>query len=480
MKRFIAFVCFVFSISVQAQTGIGTTSPHPSAKLEVASDRQGFLPPRVTLTSTTDVTTIPNPAVGLLVYNNGTVPIKAGYYYWTGSNWATIATATSPDQTVDYAMASLTANQSLSAAGNVTFNTISGVGIALNNGGFNLLARKTYLLEAAMGGTSGGYAYYAWVDNTNTMLAGGSIGTIMKAGSSFTDAPQDKAVVYFTPTVNMTVYLRVLSVSGGVTAYAPNASSNYSSTWASITQIGSSAIINPWILNGTDVYNTTGNVGIGTSSPSSKLNVVGDVNVAGALNVSGSSNVNLQTPAVLVGTASGDEGGEMRLSLAQTNQSLNSNVIIDVYRNQLRFLEGGGTARGVNIDLSKAPSGASGELIWKASGVVNAGTFVTLDNIRATVPASGNRGLSIAATSTNFSANISAYYAMNGGVAGSATNNTSITTSASGSLFGWHFPTEGDGSYYTIVDKTNNRMYRITLMIGSGYNSNFISIERLF
>jgi hypothetical protein len=44
-------------------------------------------------------------------------------------------------------------------------------------------------------------------------------------------------------------------------------SRNYSSSWANITQIGSSAIINPWTLSGTDTYNTSGNVGIGTTSP---------------------------------------------------------------------------------------------------------------------------------------------------------------------------------------------------------------------
>lgn len=78
-----------------AQTGIGTTTPNASAKLDVYSDNKGFLPPRVTLTSATDNTTVPSPAEGLLVYNKGSVGLQAGYYYWNGANWATIATATS-------------------------------------------------------------------------------------------------------------------------------------------------------------------------------------------------------------------------------------------------------------------------------------------------------------------------------------------------------------------------------------------------
>ncbi len=392
------FICIIFSISLQAQTGIGTTTPHASAKLDVSANNKGFLPPRVTLSSTTDVSTIPSPAEGLLVYNLGSVGLQAGYYYWNGANWATIATATSAGngvtsmdmvklygevhskasgkignsttgyiftvpvsgrylfdftssattlsggtntiyftvrqgttvlgsdnqssynnnvhveyngkvevnlqagvnynvynyatsgsfegndydrvyyklvagnipvtgQSVDYIQASLSANQVLSSAGNINFNVSSGAGISLSSGGFNLIANKTYKLEAAIGGSSGGYAYYGWVDNTNTLLAGGSIGVVMKAGAAYTDAPQDKAIVYFTPTVNTTVFLRVYSLSGTLTAYTPSMSINYSSTWANITQIGSSAIINPWVLSGNDVYNTTGEVGIGTATP---------------------------------------------------------------------------------------------------------------------------------------------------------------------------------------------------------------------
>jgi hypothetical protein len=171
-------------------------------------------------------------------------------------------------QSVDYIQASLSANQALSGTGNINFNTSTGSGISITNGGFNLMANKTYKLEAAVGGASGGYAYYGWVDNTNTLLSGGSIGAVMKAGAAYSDAPQDKAIVYFTPSVDTRVFLRVYSISGSLTAYAPSTSNNFSSTWASIQQVGSSAFVNPWTASGNDVYNTSGDVGIGTSSPS--------------------------------------------------------------------------------------------------------------------------------------------------------------------------------------------------------------------
>jgi len=88
MKKliWILVLCLVF-LTGKAQTGIGTTSPNPSAKLEVYATNKGFLPPRVTLTSATDATTIPSAAAGLMVYNLGSVGLQTGYYYWNGANW---------------------------------------------------------------------------------------------------------------------------------------------------------------------------------------------------------------------------------------------------------------------------------------------------------------------------------------------------------------------------------------------------------
>jgi hypothetical protein len=126
--------------------------------------------------------------------------------------------------------------------------------------------------------------------------------------------------------------------------------------------------------------------------------------------------------------------------------------------------------------------GSIGGIKGFASGYVDAGQFVTLDNLKFTVTTSGQRGLSCATVSGTVNLMISGTFGYISGVGGGSTNGgTAYTynTTPSGSWFGWNFPNAGDGSVYLVNDYTNQRFYRVTLMIGPGYIKNFISIERL-
>ena len=70
--------------------GIGTTSPNASAKVEIASTTQGFLPPRLT---TAERDAIVSPAVGLVIYNTTTNCLN----FYIGSGWnETCGTASLP------------------------------------------------------------------------------------------------------------------------------------------------------------------------------------------------------------------------------------------------------------------------------------------------------------------------------------------------------------------------------------------------
>ena len=88
MKIKLFFLTALFTVSVNSQVGIGTTNPHPSAALEINSQQSGLLIPRVSLNSLTDVTTIPNPANSLLIYNTSTTGgLSRGFYFWQDNTW---------------------------------------------------------------------------------------------------------------------------------------------------------------------------------------------------------------------------------------------------------------------------------------------------------------------------------------------------------------------------------------------------------
>jgi len=59
--------------------------------------------------------------------------------------------------------------------------------------------------------------------------------------------------------------------------------------------------------------------------------------------------------------SSGDEGGQIDLATAATNQSLSGGYVnIDIFQNKLRIFESGGTNRGVYIDIANGASAGVG------------------------------------------------------------------------------------------------------------------------
>ena len=148
-------VFIILSIGVfanaSAQSGIGTTTPDPSAKLDVSSTNKGFLPPRVTLTSTTDIITIPNPATALLVYNTGSnVNLSAGYYYWSGTAWTKIGNSGS-------ILASNTVTISATGAAPTTGTRTIDKTVAIDNGATRRITLQLGYVGSAAG--SGDYIF---------------------------------------------------------------------------------------------------------------------------------------------------------------------------------------------------------------------------------------------------------------------------------------------------------------------------------
>ena len=77
------FALLCATMLIQAQIGIGTSSPNPSAKLEISSTTQGLLPPRMTAAQRNAIST---PVAGLMVWcsNCGS---KGEIQIYDGSEW---------------------------------------------------------------------------------------------------------------------------------------------------------------------------------------------------------------------------------------------------------------------------------------------------------------------------------------------------------------------------------------------------------
>ncbi len=98
MKKLLlaSFLLLPFAGQAQFKSGLNPTVIDPSSVLELEHPNKAFYLNRVSLTSTSDVATVPNPKAGMLVYNtNATIgsanPLYgangAGIYYFDGTGW---------------------------------------------------------------------------------------------------------------------------------------------------------------------------------------------------------------------------------------------------------------------------------------------------------------------------------------------------------------------------------------------------------
>lgn len=111
------------------------------------------------------------------------------------------------------------------------------------------------------------------------------------------------------------------------------------------------------------------------------------------------------------------------------------------------------------------------------------GIELSLDTLAVQLPTSGSRSLQFRVTSGTMSVNISGQaYWSNGNYGGNYTavywNGNTLNTTWQQPMT-WSFPWANDKAVYSVMDLTNRRYYRVTLIIGPGYKKNFIIMERL-
>lgn len=297
MKKYVLFAFIVFSIMLNAQVGIGTTSPNSSSILELQSNSKGILMPRVFLLSTTDEVTVPSPANSLLVYNLSTVnDVTPGFYYWD-TVWKPLKTTINPSLEPYWSLAGNTISNA-DFLGSVNFNPLQ---LKVNN----ILFGKFH----PNGGISLGYGASA---NDNNSIAIGTNSNASPSNQATAISPLSTASGYqstamgygATASNNSALALGYQSIASGyqstavgvntlattnsalaigntaqATAYQSSAlGTGAKASGQNATALGYQAIAsqdNSIVLGSS--ANADNKVGIGTNSPEERLHIVGQL-----------------------------------------------------------------------------------------------------------------------------------------------------------------------------------------------------------
>lgn len=148
------FICSM----VQAQMGIGTTSPSSGAQLEIASTSKGLLIPRMT---GAQMRAISSPARGLKVYNTNTNSL----YYYNGSDWLSALNSYKvyANAGVDVQFDNLVVQIPSSSSRSLQIKTVSG-SMSMSGSSTNLYLTAS----AATGGSAGAIDGYTRQSSTLT------------------------------------------------------------------------------------------------------------------------------------------------------------------------------------------------------------------------------------------------------------------------------------------------------------------------
>lgn len=398
--------------------GVGISTPDSSAVLEVYSKTQGFLPPRMT---NAEMNAIVSPEEGLMVYCYDCKPI--GMYNYSPNKWVPIADAILEDAV----FSSGTLNCQSGVAGSQTGTYSQGLAMSTTN-------TKTVLVTVLSVGK-----FTAKTDTVNGVTWEQVAPSIFSVGAN----SQIKLQAKGSP-LSVGTYTYTLTVSGGL-------SCTFTMTYTSPATFDCSN------LTQTDL------------SPSSLYLV------------NGSSYTQTITVPYTAGNAS-PYGGSV-----STSQGLTLSRVAGTYA------AGGGS---VTYNLTGTYTGTTGSNFvtfttpdgfcpiqvnaHSVSLVANAGTSLQIDNIKVIIPTSSYRSQQIASVRKAATFVGGSSYAMNTYNSGAIYNlSINTTTSAWTYVAAWSFGTVCDEQISYLRDNSNNHWYRITTVIGGGYNNNLLHIERM-
>lgn len=283
------FIVILFQQKAVAQTlGINTTGaiPDSSAMLDIISSNKGLLIPRVSLTSTSDTTTITNPATSLLVYNTNALMTSGGlgFWYWNGTAWVQ---AIGP-------VGSTGATGSIGSTGSIGITGSTGSTGAIGSTGstgsigstgadgslnaWGLLGNASTVAGTNFIGTTDAVDFVVKTNNTEKVrvLSGGNVGI-------GTTAPLYKTVIQTTTgTWGLSVTSNANDTETGFYVMP-----DHTNSVVKLTASGGTNKSMAFLTGNTEVmrFNTSANVGIGITSPTSKLEVSGDITGGGLAGV---------------------------------------------------------------------------------------------------------------------------------------------------------------------------------------------------
>jgi hypothetical protein len=283
--------------------GIGTTTPSASSILEIKSTKKGLLIPRMTKTQRDSIA---SPATGLLIFQTNSTP---GFYDFNGTAWAAVSPK-GVNTTLSNLVSPTAVSQSLLPGTNNTidlgsgtqawrngfFGTSIGIGTATPHAPFQLgnsvINRKIVLFETAnndnqfygfginslmlryqVDGPGAVHAFYAGSSSSTSVelmriQGNGNVGigtTAPNAPLQFANTLVNRKIVLY-ETANDDNNFFGFGINGSTLRYQVGLTSSDHVFYASTSATTSVELMR---IKG------TGNVGIGTSTPSAKLEVAG-------------------------------------------------------------------------------------------------------------------------------------------------------------------------------------------------------------
>lgn len=296
-----------------AQVGIGTTNPNTSSSLDISSTSSGVLIPRVSLLAISNGTTpITAPATSLLVYNTNAAVVGGtgvGYYYWDGSKWTKLF---DDNTTVPQLW-------TRSGSGQLYPSTISDlIGIGTNNPFTNLHLVSSYPNPAIFDGGSNLYISFAengayrgyfgsYAGNPEDIEFGTYAGNLGAVHLTTNNLPKLTVLNGGNVGIGTTTPSQKFDVQGG-NARINNAfvgDVGHGATWANFSHQNQANTTGYGFLHSSDgnftlinkqntgagyigfrvgnidqaVITNSGNLGVGTTAPSQKVDIIGKIKI---------------------------------------------------------------------------------------------------------------------------------------------------------------------------------------------------------